>query len=121
MRYPDRTSDQRDRLIVAQLHGASSKHTAWRDPDGTDRARALAEIRDIATHDGKLRTDLLAHAAGVCRGYAEAGSPTEATHRGLQAALLEEAGADPDLLEEWTKVGRERATRAAEAMRRGRQ
>lgn len=116
---PDRPHDQRDRLIVAQLQGASSKHAGWKDPEGDARTKALAELREIATQDGRLRTDLLAETAGVCQGFAERGSEVEAAHRTLQAKLLIEAGADVDLLEEWTAVGRERATRAEDAMRRG--
>lgn len=68
-----------DRIIIAHLSGASSRHAAWRMPEGQALAAALAELRDIATvtknHRKILRTDLLAESAGIMLGAADVKGP----------------------------------------------
>jgi hypothetical protein len=101
---PQRSSPQPDRLVVASLQGAASRHAGWSDPEGDARAAAVAELREIAAG----RADLLAEAAGVCKGFDLAGDPSAAQYR-IMAGLLIDAGADVQLLDHWTEVGKRRA------------
>ncbi|MCQ0012730.1 hypothetical protein [Actinomadura madurae] len=89
------------------------------------RARAVAELREIATVRPKprcgalhepaatLRADLLAEVAGILLGTAPPDHPE--AHRGA-AELLVEAGADRGLLDHWIGVGRARAQSAEGAL-----
>jgi hypothetical protein len=102
---------EKDRIIVAWLHGAANRHAGWRRPEGEAHAAAMAELRDIATdRKGHLRADLLAEAAGICRGVALAGG-LSTPQMEIMAELLVDAGADPDLVDEWVPIGLERADR----------
>jgi hypothetical protein len=107
----------RDRLIIARLHSTASRHAGWTRPEGEARARAVAELRDIATvteepkcgslHQprSEVRTDLLAETAGILLGFAPDDHPE---HHRIAADLLREAGADEDAVQQWIPVGRER-------------
>jgi hypothetical protein len=100
-----------DRITVARLHGAASRYAGWTRPEGEAREHAVTVLREIATEESphrapRLRTDLLAEAAGVLIGAA---SPTHPEHHLIAAELLIGAGADEDLVEKWIPVGRERA------------
>jgi hypothetical protein len=55
------------------------------------------------------RPDLLAGHAGVCLGWAEAIGGVQAPGFGAEAELATAAGAQPDLIEQWITVGRQRA------------
>jgi hypothetical protein len=108
-----------DRVIAARLHGAASRLAGWNPPTGAARARAVAELRDLATvrpparpgtpRQPVLRADLLAEVAGLLLGTAPADRP-EANR--AAAELLVEAGATRGLLDHWIGVGRARAARA---------
>jgi hypothetical protein len=65
---------------------------------------------------GAVEEHVVAGAGRVCRGY-ELEDGASAVQYGIQAGLLVDAGADLRLLDHWTAVGRERATRGAGAMR----
>jgi hypothetical protein len=103
-----------DRVIVARLMGASWRHahrqtpTARRPlPDAhcqTPTEEAVAELRGIA----QGRTDLLAEATGLTLGGNEHNEGGW-LHR-LAAPLLVQAGADPELFEQWLEEGRRRAS-----------
>jgi hypothetical protein len=99
-----RPSSHSDRLIVASLNGAASRHAGWTNPDGEARDVAIAELWEIA----EGRADLLAEAAGILSGFERAGDPAAERHR-IMAGLLIDAGADSELLEHWTEVGERRA------------
>jgi hypothetical protein len=103
-----RAGSDPDRLVVAALAGAAARHAGWRRPEGPARQAALLELRDIATVDGRLRTDLLAEQAGLLLGAAELEGP-QAPHQRLAAELLLEVGADRDQVEKWRAEGRRRA------------
>jgi hypothetical protein len=91
-------------------------HARYSPAIGHAREDAIAELRSIASRHGQLRADLLAQAAGICRGYEMEGGAS-ALQDGIKAGLLVDAGAHPDLIDQWVTVGRERATRAAKAIR----
>jgi hypothetical protein len=82
------------------------RHAGWKAPVGEAREAAIAELRDVAGG----RTDLLAEAAGVCRGFelTRAGDLVAEQYR-IKADLLVEAGAVPALLDRWIEIGQERA------------
>lgn len=104
-----------DRLIVAWLSGASSRHADWTMPEGEALAAAIAELKEIATVGRTLRTDLLAEWAGICLGTADA-DDILGPHRRIQADLLIAAGAGPpELIEQWREIGKVRAERAEPA------
>ncbi|HEY9412505.1 MAG TPA: hypothetical protein VIP77_23220 [Jiangellaceae bacterium] len=106
-----------DRLIVAKLHGAVSRHAGWTRPEGDARDAAVAELRGIATvseepkhgslHQprAEVRTDLLAETAGILIGFAPDDHPE---HHQIAADLLRDAGADEATIQEWIPVGRKR-------------
>lgn len=108
-----------DRILIAHLHGAATRHASWRTPEGPAREAAIQELRDIATvvpaaprgaiHQpaGELRRDLLAQVAGILRGAAEWESHPEQCE--IAAELLVEAGADETLIPRWVEIGRARA------------
>ena len=105
-----RTRPGEDRLIIAHLAGASSRHAGWRRPVGEARDAALAELREIATVDGHLRADLLAEEAGILLGIADVKGPPTGLHDALRGELLVDAGAaPPELVEEWRAEGNYRA------------
>ncbi|WP_242892365.1 hypothetical protein [Actinomadura litoris] len=108
-----------DRLIVAHLEGAATRHAGWRNPEGPAREAALQELRTIATvaspgrrgspHQpaAELRADLLAEVAGILLGFAAVDSHPE--QKVIAATLLIEAGADAVEVARWEQVGLERA------------
>ncbi|WP_141576103.1 hypothetical protein [Actinomadura sp. WMMA1423] len=114
-----------DRVIASRLTGTATRLAGWNPPTGAARARAVAELRDIATvhpparrgavHQPApvLRADLLAEVAGLLLGTA----PTDHPEANRAAAeLLVEAGASRGLLDHWIGVGRARAARAEYAL-----
>lgn len=106
-----------ERLIVAKLHGAVSRHAGWSRPEGDVRDAAVAELRDIATVTeepkrmslhrprSEVRTDLLAETAGILLGFAPDDHPE---HHQIAADLLRDAGADEATIQKWIPVGRKR-------------
>ncbi len=89
-----------DRIIVARLMGASWRHAHRQTPT----EEAVAELRDIA----QGRSDLLAEAAGLTLGGNEHNEGGWLDR--LAAPLLVQAGADPELFEQWIEEGRRRAS-----------
>ena len=101
------TSPDPDRLRYAQIAGAVARHAlGWR-LTSDEEAVAVAELTEAAAG----RADLLAERAGTALGFGE-GRPDAARYRQI-AELCIAAGADPALIEQWIKVGRERAAAAA--------
>lgn len=119
-----------DHIITANLHAAASRLAGWNPPTGETRARAVAELREIATIHPKtrhqsphqspavLRADLLAEVAGILYGTAPTSHPQ--AHHGA-AELLMEAGADRTLIDQWIEVGRQRAARGGPPFSRAQQ
>lgn len=99
-----------DRILIAHLHGAATRHAGWRNPEGPAREAAIHELREIVeAAPADRRGALLAHVAGVLLGAAEGTSHPEQAE--IAAQLLIEAGADEDLIPEWTATGRARVQR----------
>ena len=101
------TSPDPDRLLYAQIAGAAARHAAGRQLTAGEEAAAIAELAQAA--DG--RADLLAEHAGIALGFGESG--LEAARSRQIAELCIAAGADETLIEQWIKVGRQRAAVAA--------
>jgi len=96
-----------DRLRYAQIAGAAARHAqGWR-LTADEEARAIAELTEAAGG----RADLLAERAGTALGFGE-GRPDAARYQQI-AELCIAAGADQTLIEQWIKVGQERAAAAA--------
>ena len=91
-----------DRILVAQLNGTARHHAKWRALTEQEEAAAVAELRELAAG----RTDLLAEVAGVVTGF-HAGDLGEPQARTI-AQLCIAAGADPEAIDGWIAVGRER-------------
>ena len=101
------TGPDPDRLRYAQIAGAVARHAlGWR-LTSDEEAVAVAELAEAAAG----RADLLAERAGTALGFGE-GRPDAARYRQI-AELCIAAGADPALIEQWIKIGRERAAAAA--------
>jgi hypothetical protein len=94
-----------DQILSAKVSAICRRHCARGRIDDLDQA--IAELRRFA------RPDLLAEHAGVSLGWAEVVSSIEAASFRAEAEVCIAAGADQELVEYWTAVGRERA----EAMR----
>ena len=94
----------KDRIIQAWLHGASSRWAetnGWHGPDGDQREKAIAELREIATVGRRLRTDLLAHVAGTCLGASRLDGIHAQSRAGAARLLLELLdGAEAELVEQ---------------------
>jgi hypothetical protein len=99
----DHRGPDRDRLVVAELSGAATRHARWRDLSEAETAAAVAELREIAAG----RADLLAEVAGILLGFRE-GAPEEPKAKAA-AQLCRLAGADEDLILQWAEEGRRRA------------
>lgn len=92
---------QAERILCARLSGVAKRHADARVA-GEAWEAAVAEIRELAAG----RADLLAEEVGLLEG----------AHRGelgesfafTAAALLRDAGADPELIPEWVAEGRRR-------------
>ena len=95
-----------DRILVAQLNGTAKHHAKWRALTKEEEAAAVAELRELAAG----RTDLLAEIAGVVTGF-HAGDLEEPQARTI-AQLCIAAGADPETIDGWIAVGRERRENA---------
>lgn len=90
-----------DDVVIAWLHGIASRWASkhgWTGPaEGAEMDEALAELRDTATQGRKLRTDLLAHVAGVCLGASRLDrvqTKLDAQQAELLLAVLDGAEAD---------------------------
>lgn len=94
---------KRDRLIEASLSGSARRHV----DDHSEPEAAVAELVKIATVDGRLRTDLLEHAAGAELGGWLHSSVSAWAGRSV-ALLLVRAGADPDRVKEIAEETRAR-------------
>ena len=95
-----------DRILVAQLNGTAKHHAKWRALTEEEETAAVAELRELAAG----RTDLLAEVAGVVTGF-YAGDLEEPQARTI-AQLCIAAGADPEAIDGWIAVGRERRENA---------
>src|SRR5258708_44412 len=97
-----------DRLTLAAISGASSRHARYHDLTAEDRPVAAAALREI----GGGRADLLAEHAGVVLGVAPFRHPEETDRYQQIAALCIQAGADAAAIPRWIEVGRNRAEHA---------
>jgi hypothetical protein len=104
----NRPAGERDRILIAQIHGAAKHHARWRELTEDEHTAAVGELRELAGD----RPDLLAHVVGILEGFSE-GQLDEPLAR-QAAGLCRDAGADPDSIPAWTKAGRRR--RAAASM-----
>ena len=93
---------QADRILIAQLQGTAKRHAKWRELTEPEHVAAVEDLRELAAG----RADLLAEVAGVIEGFSE-GELDEPLAR-QAAQLCSDAGADPETLEAWIEVGRER-------------
>jgi hypothetical protein len=88
-----------DRMIVAQLAGASRRYARLPSLSAGQHHAAITELTDIAAG----RADLLAQCAGLAVGT-HAGGPDEELY--LRAAqLCIDAGADQSQIPRWTREG----------------
>jgi hypothetical protein len=97
-----------DQLLSAKISAVCRRHCARGVADNLDAA-----VADLQVAAGG-RSDLLAEHAGLALGMAEVGSSIQAASFRAEAEVCIAAGADQELVEHWTAVGRERA----EAMER---
>jgi len=96
------------RIVVAQLSGAVSRHSGWKaELTEQELAAAVAELQEITggRPDGPA---LMAEVAGVRIGT-HAGIPLEEDKAAAEARILVAAGADVSLIDDWARVGAERA------------
>ena len=102
----DRPRPGADRMIVAELTGEARHHARWRELTQDEEAAAVAELREIAG----VRADLLAEVAGTFEGTSEGRLDEPLARQAAQLCRL--AGADEDLIPQWTEEGRRRAANA---------
>lgn len=103
--------DAADRIAVARLDGAVSRHAGWKTELTEDElAAAVRELQEI-TKDRPAGPALMAEVAGLGLG-ARAGIPVEEDKARVEAKILVAAGADTTLIERWTRLGAERASLA---------
>ena len=95
-----RPAEERDRILVAQIHGTAKRHAQWRELNEDEHAAAVGELRELAAG----RADLLAHVAGIVEGFSE-GQLDEPLAR-QAAGLCRDAGADPEAIPHWIEEGR---------------
>jgi hypothetical protein len=94
-----------DALTVARLTGA-----AWRSASGPETGpRAAVAIRELQEIAGR-RDDLLAQVAGLLIGYYRHTSESGRARSAAYFCLA--AGAGPDLIPQWIRVGNSRAAAA---------
>ncbi len=90
-------------MIVIRLTWVARRIARWRVVTPDREAQAVEDLKDIAAG----RSDLLAQIAGLALGFGEkqrySGVPRHI------AALFRKAGADPEQVSEWIKVGRHRS------------
>jgi hypothetical protein len=101
-----RRGSDRDRILVAQLHGEARHHAKWRELTEDEHGAAVAELRELAGG----RADLLAEVAGILEGAHEGELDEPLTRQA--ADLCRKAGADPDAIPAWIEEGRRRAANA---------
>jgi hypothetical protein len=104
-------STERDRVIVAQIAGAASRHARTHPLTPAQQQAAIAELATVA--DG--RADLLAEHAGLAIGCHE--GDLDERHHLRAAQLCINAGADTSLIPRWIEEGRRRAAAAAKRHR----
>jgi hypothetical protein len=102
------TSPDPDRLRYAQIAGVAARHAQCPQMTPGEEAAAVAELREAAGG----RADLLAEHAGIALGFGGKVGLDAARSRQI-AELYIAAGADETLIEQWIKVGRQRAAVAA--------
>ncbi len=102
----DRPGADRDRLLIAELHGTAGHHAKWRELTEAEEAAAVAGLRELAAG----RVDLLAEVAGILEGASE-GELNEPIKR-QAAQLCRKAGADPNAIPAWVEEGRRRRANA---------
>jgi hypothetical protein len=90
-----------DQILSAKVSAVCRRHCARGRIE--DQDQAVAELRAFA------RPDLLAEHAGLALGMADVGPSTQAASFRAEAEVCIVAGADQELVERWTAVGRERA------------
>jgi hypothetical protein len=95
-----------DQLLSARIAAACRRHCARGVVD--DRDQAVAELQEFAGD----RPDLLAEHAGLSTGWAQAVAPVMAPGFRAEADLCRAAGADPEKIGQWIRVGRKRAEQA---------
>ena len=111
------SDDARDRLILAEISGVTSRHRplSGRYPQG--EAAAISEVRSVA----RGRADLLARFAGTSLGLSVVHPVDQlAAQLVAQASLAARAGADMDAVGRWIPVGvaRGEGIRASRLQRR---
>jgi len=97
-----------ERIVVAQLSGAVSRHAGWKaELTEEELTAAVAELQEITAGrpDGPA---LMAEVAGVRIGT-HAGIPLEEDKAAAEARLLVAAGADMSLIGDWALIGAGRA------------
>jgi hypothetical protein len=106
----DRPGPDRDRLTVARLSGIAQRHPRWGRLTQDETAAAVAELRQIAGG----RADLLAEVAGLALGTGQGKGNEYQTRAQAVADLCRLAGADQDLIPQWTDEGWRRAEAATQ-------
>jgi len=97
-----RPAEERDWILVAQIHGTAKRHAQWRELNEDEHAAAVGELRELAAG----RADLLAHVAGIMEGFSESQLDEPLARQAAQ--LCRSAGADLDLIPAWIEEGRRR-------------
>jgi hypothetical protein len=98
-----RDSDRaRDRLIIAEIDGVTSRHLPLSGHYPCGEEAAIAEVRSIASG----RADLLAEFAGTCLGLSVSQPANQlAAQLVAQAGLAARAGADVNAIARWIPAG----------------
>lgn len=104
----DRPGPDRDLLLTARLDGIAKRHARWGGLTEAEIAAGATELRDVAGGRG----DLLAEVAGLVLGTSEGKGEEYQARAQAVAELCRMAGADEDLIPQWTQTGRERAEQA---------
>ena len=111
------SDEARDRLIIAEISGVTSRHMPLSGQYPRGEAAAVAEVRAVA----RGRADLLARFAGTYLGLSLT-QPVDqlAAQQVAQASLAARAGADMDAVTRWISVGVTRGEAARTSWRQGR-
>jgi hypothetical protein len=104
----DHRGSDPDRLIAARLAGAAQRHARWGGLTEAQKAAGAAELTEVAGG----RSDLLAQVAGLALGTTESKGDEYRARGQATAELCRLAGADEDLIPQWTEEGRRRAEAA---------
>ena len=104
----DRRGPDRDRLLAARLDRIARRHARWGGLTEAEKAVGAAELQEVAGDDAGL----LAETAGLALGTAEGKGPEYQVRGEAVAELCRMAGADEDLIPQWTEEGPRRAEAA---------